>query len=195
MLVGAIVLAAGESKRMGEAKLLLPFGNKTIVEAVVNNVIQSKADKVLVVLGADPEKIEDKIKNLAVNTTVNPFYKKGMLSSVQWGFKSLPENLQGVLVCLGDQPSIPSSVMDKVIEAFKSSKKGIVVPVFKNNRGHPVLIDVKYRKEIGDLSPDVGLRGVVYNHPEDTLEVKVDTPAILRDIDDPNDYRNETENK
>ena len=195
MLVGAIVLAAGESKRMGKPKLLLPFGSKTIVEAVVNNVIQSKADKVLVVLGADPEKIEEKIKKLPVAITVNPHYKKGMLSSVQWGFNSLPENVQGILVCLGDQPSIPSSVMDKVIETFKSSKKGIVVPVFNKNRGHPVLIHVKYRKEIEDLSPDVGLRGIVYSHPEDTLEVEVDTPAILRDIDDPNDYRKETKNK
>lgn len=195
MLIGAIILAAGESKRMGKPKLLLPFGDKTIVEAVVNNVIQSKADEVLVVLGADPGKIEDKIKNLPVSTTVNPYYKKGMLSSVQWGFNAFPENLRGILVCLGDQPSIASSVMDKVIETFKSSKKGIVVPVFNKNRGHPVLIHVKYRKEIEDLSPDVGLRGVVYNHPEDTLEVEVDTPAILRDIDDPNDYKKETENK
>lgn len=195
MLIGAIILAAGESKRMGKPKPLLPFGDKAIVETVVTNVIQSKADEALVVLGADPEKIEEKIKDLPVTITVNPHYKKGMLSSVQWGLNAIPENIRGVLICLGDQPSIPPYVMDKVIEAFKSSKKGIVVPAFKKNRGHPVLIDVKYRKEIEDLSPDVGLRGVVYNHPGDTLEVEVDTPAVLRDIDNPNDYKKETENK
>jgi molybdenum cofactor cytidylyltransferase len=195
MLVGAIILAAGESKRMGKPKLLLPFGDKTIVETVVTNVIQSKADEALVVLGADPEKIEEKIKDLPVTITVNPHYKKGMLSSVQWGFNAIPENIQGVLICLGDQPSIPPSVMDKVIESFKSSKKGIIVPAFNKNRGHPVLIDVKYRKEIEDLSPDVGLRGIVYNHPRDTMEVEVDTPAVLRDIDNPDDYMKETEDK
>lgn len=194
MLIGAIILAAGESKRMGKPKLLLPFGYKTIVETVVNNVIQSKADEALVVLGADPEEIKEKIKDFPVTITVNPHYKEGMLSSVQWGFNAIPENIRGVLVCLGDQPSIPPSIMDKVIEAFRSSKKGIVVPAFNKNRGHPVLIDVKYRKEIEDLSPDVGLRDIVYNHPEDTLEVEVDNPAILRDIDNPNDYKKETEN-
>lgn len=195
MLVGAIILAAGESKRMGKPKLLLPFGDKTILETVVTNVVQSKADEVLVVLGADPKKTEEKIKDLPVTITVNPHYKKGMLSSVQWGFNAIPKNIRGVLVCLGDQPSIPPSIMDKVIEAFKNSRKGIVVPAFKKNRGHPVLIDVKYRKEIEDLSSDVGLRGIVYNHPGDTLEVEVDTPSILRDIDNPNDYKKETEDK
>jgi molybdenum cofactor cytidylyltransferase len=195
MLIGAIILAAGESKRMGKPKLLLPFGDKTIVETVVTNVIQSKADEALVVLGANHEKIEEKIKDFPVTITVNPYYKKGMLSSVQWGFNAIPENIRGVLICLGDQPSIPSSVMDKVIGAFKSSRKGIVVPAFKKNRGHPVLIDVKYRKEIEDLSPDVGLRGIVYNHPGDTMEVEVEIPAILRDIDNPEDYKEETENK
>lgn len=195
MGIGAIILAAGESRRMGKPKLLLPFGDETIIEAVVKSLIQSKADEVLVVLGADSGKIEEKIKNLPLKTTVNPHYKKGMLSSVQWGFKVISEHIQGVLVCLGDQPSIPADVIDKVIDAFKKTKKGIVVPTYKKIRGHPVLIDIKYRNEIWDLSSDVGLRGVVYNHPEDTIEVEVGSPAILRDIDDPGDYRKEIENK
>jgi molybdenum cofactor cytidylyltransferase len=194
-LIEAVILAAGESRRMGKPKLLLPFGEKTIIEAVATNVIRSKADQALVVLGADSEKIKEKIKDIPLRTTVNPHYKKGMLSSVQWGFNTVLEGIRGVLVCLGDQPSIPSYVMDKVIDSFKASKKGIVIPTFQKNRGHPVLIDVKYRKEIDNLSPDIGLRGVVYNHPEDTIEVEVDTPAILRDIDSPDDYREEAKNK
>lgn len=195
MLIEAVILAAGESKRMGKPKLLLPFGEKTIIEAVVTHVIQSKADDVLVVLGGDSEKIKEKIKHIPVRITVNPHYRKGMLSSAQWGFNAVQKGTRGVLVCLGDQPSIPSYVMDKVIHSFKVSKRGIVIPTFQKNRGHPVLIDVKYRSEIENLSLDTGLRGLVYNHPEDALEVEVNTPSILRDIDNPEDYRKEVKDK
>ncbi len=191
MKIAAMILAAGESKRMGEPKLLLPFGKKTIIETVIDSVIKSGVDEILVVLGSSAEKIEKKIKDFPLRKTVNPDYKQGMLSSVQWGFKVLSDEIQGVLVCLGDQPSISAVVIDKVIDAYKQTGKGIVVPTYKRRRGHPVLIGIKYLEEIKNLSPDVGLRGVVYNHPEDTHEVEVDTVSILRDIDNPDDYNKE----
>ncbi len=191
MKIGAMILAAGESKRMGEPKLLLPFGKKTMIETVLDNVIRSKVDEVLVVLGAGVEKIKNKIRDYDLRITVNPHFQKGMLSSVQWGFQEISEKIQGVLVCLGDQPSISTEIIDRIIDAYKETGKGIVVPAYKKRRGHPVLIDIKYLEEIKSLSVDVGLRGVVYNHPEDTLEVEVDSPAILRDIDNPDDYHKE----
>lgn len=190
-MIGAMILAAGESKRMGEPKLLLPFGQKTIIETVVDTVIQSKVDVVLVVLGSDAKKVEERFKEYPLRTTVNPHFQKGMLSSVQWGFQELSDRVQGVLVCLGDQPSISTSVIDRVIRAYEETGKGIVVPTYNRKRGHPVLIDIKYLEEVQNLSRDVGLRGVVYNHPEDTHEVEVDSPAILRDIDNPADYHKE----
>ena len=194
-MIWAIILAAGESKRMGKPKLLLPFGEKTIIETVIGNVIKSKAEKILAVLGSDWEKIEKKIKNLPLKIIVNSNFTKGMLSSVQCGFQTLPKNTQAVLVVLGDQPAVSSAIIDKIIDAFKRIKKGIVLPVYKNNRGHPVLIDMKYRDEVENLSPDVGLRDLVYNHPEDILEVEVETPGILGDIDDMEDYRRGLNNK
>ena len=190
-MIWAIILAAGESRRMGKSKLLLPFGEKTIIETVIENVIKSKAEKILVVLGSNREKIKKKIKNFPVEIAVNPNFRRGMLSSVQWGFQALPENTQAVLVVLGDQPAISSSVINKIIDAFKKTGKGIVLPVYKNERGHPVLIDMKYRDEVGNLSPDLGLRSLVYNHPEDILEVEVETQSILQDIDYKEDYRRE----
>jgi len=193
MKIGAMILAAGESKRMGEPKLLLPFGQKTIIETVIDNVIESKVDEILVVLGSSAEKIEDKIKDFPLRITVNPHYKEGMLSSVRWGFKEISDEIQGVLVCLGDQPSISTGVIDKVIDAYKQTGKGIIVPAYKRDRGHPVLIHIKYLEEVQSLSADVGLRGIVYNHPEDTLEIEVESPAILKDIDNPDDYNKELE--
>ena len=194
-MIWAMILAAGESKRMGKLKLLLPFGGKTIIETVIDNIIQSKVEKILVVLGSDWEKIKEKIKNFPIKIIVNPHFTKGMLSSVQLGFQTLPKNTQAVLVVLGDQPAVSSAIINEIIDAFKRTRKGIVLPVYKNNRGHPVLIDIKYRNEVENLSPDIGLRGLVYNHPEDILEVEVGTPSILRDIDDIEDYRRGLKNK
>jgi len=194
-MIWGMILAAGESKRMGKPKLLLPFGEKTIIETIIDSVIQSKLDDVLVVLGAHREKIEKKIKDFSIKIVVNPDFKNDMLSSVQCGFRALPEDVEASLVILGDQPEISSALINKIVEAYKKSKKGIVLPVFRKNRGHPVLIDMKYQGEIEDLNPDLGLRNLVYKHAEDILEVEVITPSILQDIDTIEDYNRELKSK
>ena len=190
-----MILAAGESKRMGKPKLLLPYGEKTIIETVIDSVVRSKVKKILVVLGANREKIEKKIQNFPLKIAANPNFRRGMLSSVQLGFQTLPENAQAVLVFLGDQPSISNAIINKIIDAYKETDKGIVLPVYKSERGHPVLIDMKYRDEVENLRSGFGLRALVYNHPEDILETKVETPSILRDVDDESDYKRELKNK
>ena len=197
-MIWAIILAAGESRRMGKQKLLLPFGEKTMIETVIDNAVQSKVDEVLVVLGSGAEKIAEKIKSSFlekslskkkhVKTTVNPEFRQGMLSSIQWGVKSLPEDTRAALVMLGDQPLIPGSVIDKIVDAHKQTQKGIVLPVYNKKRGHPILIDMKYRDEVKRISPDTGLRALVHNHAEDILEIEVDVPGVLRDIDTVEDY-------
>ncbi|MBE0461449.1 MAG: nucleotidyltransferase family protein [Candidatus Aminicenantes bacterium] len=194
-MIWGMILAAGESKRMGKPKLLLPFGEKTIIETIIDSVSKSKLDDVLVVLGAHREKIEKKIKDFSIKIVVNPNFKNDMLSSVQCGFRALPEDVKASLVILGDQPEISSALINKIVEAYKKSKKGIVLPVYRNNRGHPVLIDMKYQGEIEDLNPDLGLRNLVYKHAEDILEIEVITPSILQDIDTIEDYNRELKSK
>lgn len=194
-MIWAMILAAGESKRMGKPKLLLPFGEKTMIETVIDKVIQSNVERILVVLGSNRKKIEKKIGNLPLEIAVNPDFKEGMLSSVQRGLEVLPEEAQAVLIFLGDQPSIPSEVIDSVIDAFRKTGKGIVLPVYKGERGHPVLLDMKYRREVKNLNPEVGLRELVYGRPEDILEVEVDDAGILRDINDIEDYTREIKNE
>lgn len=190
-----MILAAGESRRMGRQKLLLPFKGKTIIETVIKKVIRSKAEKILVVIGSEKEKMEKKISDYPVKIAYNPDFRSGMLSSLQRGFKALPKNAEAVLIVLGDQPALSSAVINKIIDAYKKTKKGIVLPVYRGERGHPVLIDVKYRQEVARLDPDIGLRQLVYDQREDILEVKVTTPTILRDIDDERDYRKELNTK
>ncbi len=187
-MIWAIVLAAGESRRMGRPKLLLPYGVRTIIETVVQNVVSSRADRVVVVLGGSGREIEDKIKGFAVKKVTNRRYREGMLTSVQRGLSAVPTSARAALFVLADQPDVSFSLIDAVIEAYCQHGKGIVLPVYRKKRGHPLLIDLKYRREIEALSPDIGLRALLREHPDDIIEVQVPSPAVLKDIDDPDDY-------
>jgi molybdenum cofactor cytidylyltransferase len=114
-----------------------------------------------------------------------------MLSSVNWGFQTLPLEAVAALFVLADQPRIPTRVLNKLLSAYKANAKGIVLPVYKGERGHPVLVDRKYQAEAKRTDPEIGLRNLVYGHPEDVLEVEVSSPAIRHDIDTRSDYERE----
>jgi len=189
--VWAIVLAAGQSSRMGTQKLLLPFKGKTIVENVVENILNSGIKQVLVVLGADQAKLAEALKSWPVKTVWNENFQEGMHTSVISGVKALPENASVVLIYLGDQPFIPEHVSVKVVEAWRNSGKGIVLPLFDGKRGHPSLYDLKYRDELSNLNPTVGLRSVALKFPEDIFEVETFCPEIVRDIDTREEYLKE----
>lgn len=188
-MIAAIVLAAGKSERMGRPKMLLPFGRKTLIETVLAVVRRSRVDDVVLVLGAHREVIEPLISKFALRTVFNRDPGAGMLSSVLCGLREVPAAARAILVVLGDQPSSPASVIDRLIAAHERTGKGIVLPVYRGRRGHPVLIDMRYRDEVRALDPSVGLRQLRRDHPDDVLELPVRTPAVLSDIDDPDDYR------
>lgn len=188
--IWGIVLAAGESTRMKVQKLLLPYQGKTMIEKVIANVTYSGVDNTLVVVGSNKNEILKVIDLLPVSHCYNDNYKQGMLSSVKCGFRSLPGTFEAALVFLGDQPMIPSEAVNIVIQAYRQSNKGIVIPVYQKKRGHPLLIDMKYREEIEKLEEQEGLRGLACKFPEDVLEVEVNLPGILRDIDTREEYLN-----
>jgi len=188
----AVILAAGSSRRMGSQKLLLPFGQNTIIGTVIDNVLNSSVDHVMVVLGANQEKILDTIRNLPVQFCHNKEHEKGMLSSVICGIRALPQEAVAALIFLGDQPGIPPAVTNSVIDAYMEELVGIVIPVHNHRRGHPLLVDMKYRKEIEHLDLEEGLRALRHHFPDDVMEVEVDEPGILVDIDTREDYKNAT---
>lgn len=194
-MIWAMILAAGESKRMAKPKLLLPYGKTTIIETAVENVVSSKVDQTLVVLGSCSAEIKEKIRRFPVITTFNPRYKEGMLSSVLRGMAVLPHSCEAVVVVLADQPSVEAAVIDSLIEAFRTEKRGIIVPVYRKKRGHPFLIDLKYREEMNELNPEIGLRELLQKHPDDVFEVRVPGPAVLRDIDTAEDYSRATKKR
>lgn len=190
-MIWAVILAAGESRRMGTQKLLLPFGETTVVGAVVGTALASRVDRILAVLGADRDAVRQGLEPLGIDLAVNEDYAKGMLSSVQAGFRALPADAEAAVVMLGDQPFLPTRVVDAVVEAFRRSGRGIVVPAFQGRRGHPVLVDLKYRDEVLALDPADGLRRLMRAHPEDVFEAEVEDANILRDMDVPEDYAGE----
>jgi molybdenum cofactor cytidylyltransferase len=187
-MIWAVVLAAGESLRMGRPKLLLSYGGRTIIETVVGSVVSSKVDGTVVVLGGARREIEEKLRAFPVKRVVNRAYKEGMLSSVRRGLSALPVSARAAVFVLADQPDISPAVINSLLEAYRGGGKGLVLPVFKEKRGHPLLVDLKYRQEINSLSPDIGLRSLLLEHGEDILEVRISSPAVLSDIDRPEDY-------
>jgi molybdenum cofactor cytidylyltransferase len=190
-LIWTIILAAGESKRMNKQKLLLKYGERSIIETVVQENQNSKVDEILVVLGSDHKRIKEKLNIFEIKTVHNEDYREGMLSSVKKGVGAVPSNVSAVLISLGDQPMIQCRVIDKLITAFTDKPKGIIIPVNKGQRGHPLLINKKYFREILDLTDEESLRTIIANHPDDILELEVNTGDILRDIDTKEQYENE----
>ena len=189
--ITALILAAGESKRMESPKMLLPFRGLTIIEIVIKNVLSSMADRVVVVLGAESEKIRNKVSMYPVTDVYNSDYRNGMLSSVICGINSLQNDNDAVLVLPGDMPGIKPEIIDDIIKSYRKLGKGIVMPVMKGRRGHPVLIDCKLSGEILKLDANEGLRQLAREFPDEVYEVEVNDSSILKDIDTREEYLKE----
>jgi molybdenum cofactor cytidylyltransferase len=187
----SIILAAGESKRMGFPKMLLNFNGKPMLENVIEVVTSTSVNDTLVVLGADKAELLEVVGRLPVKHCYNDNYKEGMLSSVKCGFSNLPSDYDAVLVFQGDQPLISPKTVNMLIQAYRASGKGIVVPVYEKKRGHPLLIDRKYRDEIEKLDDRTGLRSLANQFPDDVLEVETNDSGIMRDFDTYSDYMKE----
>jgi len=173
----------------------MPYGKSTILETVIDNVRHSKVDNIVVVLGADQDKIRSTIEGKPVQIEYNRDHENGMLSSVICGIRSLPADADTALIFLGDQPGIPPEIINAVIDAYNDELKGIVIPVHNYRRGHPLLVDMKYRKKLESLDLEEGLRKLRHHFPEDVLELEVDEAGILVDIDTREDYEKATNSK
>jgi molybdenum cofactor cytidylyltransferase len=196
-MISAIVLAAGEAKRMGQMKLLLPWQGKTLLEHVLDQVLQAQVNEVILVLGHEAERIRGKISAANLKIVINPSYKEGMSASLRQGVAAMDEKTEAFFVVLGDQPGIRKEIINQLIEAFHHilPKKNIVLPVYRSVPGHPVLFGVRYRKEMEKLKGDVGGRQILADHPGDILQLAIETDEVPQDIDTPEDYRKQLERK
>jgi len=187
-VVRAVVLAAGESIRTGTPKMLLTIGTKTLIEKVIENILASHVKSITVVLGAYREQIGLIISNLPVSHTFNENYRDGMLSSVICGLKSLPEQTDAAIIYPGDYPFIKAGIINEMIDVYRSTGKGIVIPVCKGRRGHPIIIDRKYFNEVEKLDEKRGLRALAEKFRNEIQEYITDNEMIFNDIDTLEDY-------
>ena len=190
--VTAIILAAGESRRMGAQKVLLPFGGVTVLEQIVEVLHRGGADEIVVVTGHLSDRVGAVLQNTAARPVVNPDYLTGMLSSVRCGMRASAPDTQAWLIALGDQPSIRPEVVAAVIAEFRRSgnERGvIVVPTFAGKRGHPLLFSQHFRDDVLLRLDAAGLRGLLSAHPDQVIELAVNACEILRDMDYPSDYQ------
>lgn len=190
-MISAIVLAAGQSLRMGTQKLLLPLGNTTVIAHIVDSLLAGGLSRVIVVTRAGEPHIAEALVGREIQFTENPDTKGDMLSSVRCGLRALTGDCQAVMLALGDQPGItPEMVRDLAID-YGLHPEGILVPVFEGKRGHPMIFSVKYRNEILEQHDGSGLRGLLLAHPQELREWTADSAAVLADMDVPEDYQRE----
>ena len=191
-MIAAIILAAGASRRMGQPKMLLPFGRSTVLETVIANVLASPAERTVVVLGAHRSRLAPLVRRYPVEIVVNPEPARGMLSSIQVGLRTLPRTPGAVFIMPGDHPAVPAAVFSALAEARVQSGRGLIVPVHGGRGGHPLLLDLRYRGEVGRLDFGIGLRGLLALYPEDILRLETDEAGVLLDLDRPEDCRRAT---
>jgi molybdenum cofactor cytidylyltransferase len=188
--LAAAILAAGESRRMGRPKALVPFEGLTFVEHLLQATNHPRVGIVRVVLGANAESIQAELKLDQEIVVVNQDWQQGQLSSIQSAIRSLPaDQTAGLLLCPVDHPLISSQLVSRLIAEFDSDRKLIVVPTHQGRRGHPVIFHASLYAELLDASPNVGARQVVWAHPDAIAEIETDEAGVILNLNDPETMR------
>ena len=185
--IAALVLAAGRSTRMGPVnKLLAEVEGAPMVVNAVRAALASQADPVIVVTGHEKDAVEAALDGLPVSFVHNPEHAAGLSTSLHRGLGSLPEESDGVVVCLGDMPRVGAQVIDRLIAAFNPLEgRAICVPTWQSKRGNPVLLGRQFLAEIQTIAGDVGAKALLGEYPELVAEVPMSDDAVLTDIDTP----------
>lgn len=185
--IAAILLAAGQSRRMGaENKLLAEVDGKPMVRHVAEAIAASKAVSTTVVLGHEPDTVRAALIDLDPSFARNPDYAEGLSTSLKTGIAAVDDDVDGVIVCLGDMPRVSAGIIDRMIAAFDPVEgRAIVVPTRRGKRGNPVLFAKRFFDEMATVSGDVGARHLIGNHEDLAVEIEVEDDAVLTDVDTP----------
>lgn len=188
MNVAAIVLAAGESSRMGRPKPLLPIDGTTFLGHLLHQLQASRVSRTVVVLGHRPEVVLDAMPEIRPLAVVNPNYGLGQLSSLHVGLDAVADEVDAVLLCLADHPFISAKLLDQLIEAHQQNHRPIVIPTYGSARGHPVLFARSLFAELRSAPLDEGARVVVRAHGPEVLELPTSEAGVVADVDTPEQY-------
>lgn len=170
-------------------KMLLPWGNTTVLGQVIQSIQHAGIQDILVITGAAGEDVKKVATQHGVRATHNDSFESGeMLASIQCGLREQDPQVQGTLVCLGDQPQIEENNVRGVCEAFQKNRSDLVVPSYHMRRGHPWLVARRLWDEILNMRSPGSPRDFLNFHANQIEYVNVDTSSVLEDLDTPEDY-------
>ncbi len=185
--VSAVVLAAGEASRFGSLKQLAPMDGKTMIEHVIARLMGSWVDEIIVVVGCRGDQVAQYVPS-GCRIVVNQDWRDGMSSSIRWGLRAIDSRSEAALFVLADQPAVDAGTINQLLLAYYRTDKSIVVPMFGNQRGNPVLFDRRHFTELQGLQGDVGGRCLIARLSSEVEAVQTRSPAVLIDIDTEDDY-------
>lgn len=186
MTLGAVVPAAGLSRRMGREKVLLPFGRSTILETVLSKLLAAGVERVVVVVRPDLPEASDRARAAGADVVVNHHPEGEMIASIQLGIAALPAELDAFFVWPADHPAVLESTLGQLVG--RTSRGTAVLPVFGGRRGHPALVGADLRAAIEEISERDGLRRLWRDRADAIEELSVDDPGVLANLDDPESY-------
>lgn len=190
--IASVILAAGLSRRMGQPKMVLPWGGQTVIGRVVQVLVEAGVAEIVAVTGGARQQVEAALAGLPARTVFNQrFEEDDMTVSLQAGLQALPAEIQACLVALGDQPQIEPGIVTAVIDAFRSSGAELVIPSYQMRRGHPWLVGRSLWGEIQALHAPDTLRDFINRHADQIHYLNVNNPGVLKDLDTPDDYERE----
>jgi molybdenum cofactor cytidylyltransferase len=185
-MLAAAILAAGESRRMGEPKALVSVQGLTFVEHLFAATRHPHVGITRVVLGAHAAEITVKLKFDPAMIVVNPDWPSGQLSSVHAAIRSLPAHAtDGIILCPVDHPLVSRRLISELIAQFDSSRKAITLPIYRGKRGHPVIFRATLYDELLAASSEVGARQVVWAHSREIHEVPTEEEGVVLNLNDP----------
>jgi molybdenum cofactor cytidylyltransferase len=189
-MISAIILAAGESRRMGQPKMLLPWGKTTVLGQVISIFKAAGVEDIVVIVGGVREQVEEIVNQQGARSIFNSDFKNGeMLPSLQRGLEAQSPQMQATLIGLGDQPQVQEGTVRLVCETYMRTQAQLVVPSHQMRRGHPWLVERSLWSELLAMRPPQSARDFLNRHAEEIQYVQVQTASILADLDTLEEYK------
>jgi molybdenum cofactor cytidylyltransferase len=188
--IGGILLAAGESQRMGSVnKLALLVDGQPLLRRIAQTLLASRLQELVVVLGHEADQARQLIEDLELKTVYNEHYKEGQMTSVHCGLEALTGDYEGVMINLADQPLLTPEDINSLIDTFGNRERGsVLVPTHRGQRGNPIVLATEHRGEILRSQRNLGCKRLIESNPEWVTTVEMDTEHVVFDLDTPDDY-------
>ncbi|CAN5696675.1 nucleotidyltransferase family protein [soil metagenome] len=186
--VCAVVLAAGESRRLGRPKQLLKLDGTELVAHFVERALASSIDGVVVVTGAHRDAVESAIEDLIVTVVFNPDFAEGQGTSLVAGIRALPDDVGAVIVLLGDMPGISTDVISRLADLWREKRPVAAIARYRSGRGHPVLFDRELLSELQHMTGDEGARKLLKRLGDRVVEEHADADSLPQDVDTEEDW-------